>query len=84
MTTENPPSGMLLYGVQAIADFLGVRKRQALGLIERGHLPHYHVGKIVCANRATVTAWLRDREAQALHKERTDGDTTNPDTDGAK
>ena len=48
----------LLYGVKAIAAFLGVTPRQALGLIERGHLTHFHVGKIVCARRSTLTAWL--------------------------
>lgn len=66
MANEKTQTGLLLYGVKAIADFLGVRQRQALGLIERGHLPHYHVGKIVCANRATLTAWLAAREAEAM------------------
>ena len=66
-----PPAiegGHMLYGVRAIADFLGVRPRQALGLIERGHLPHYHIGKIVCANRSTVQSLLADQEAKSMTK----------------
>jgi excisionase family DNA binding protein len=50
--------GDLLYGATAIAAHLGIRKRQALYLIESNRLPHFRIGKIVCARRSLLSQWL--------------------------
>lgn len=57
-------AGDMLYGMRAIAEFLGIRPRQALHLVEAGHLPHFRIGKPICSRRSTLTAWLAEREAQ--------------------
>lgn len=65
---DPPPVGDLLYGVAAIADFLGIRKRQAQYLVETGKLPTFRPqgSKIICATRSSLTAWLACRaEASA-------------------
>lgn len=52
----------VLYGVKAIAAFLGVRQRQALYMVEQNRLPHYRIGRAVCANPEKITEWLRQQE----------------------
>lgn len=52
----------LLYGVKAIADHLGVTKRQALYLKEKGVIPTFYIDSTVCSRRSDLNAWL---EAQA-------------------
>ncbi len=64
-----PADGQILYGVKAIAGFMGIRDRQALGLIERGRLPHFRIGKIVCAKRAAVLLWIDVQEAASAKPE---------------
>ena len=39
----------LLYGVPAIAGFLGLRQRQARHQIEDGRIPVFRMGAIICA-----------------------------------
>ena len=56
-------TGLMLYGVKSIADFLGIRPRQALHLVEQDRIPHYRIGRIVCANQNTIRQWLADQEA---------------------
>lgn len=68
MTTETAPSGMLLHGMQAIADFLGVQRRIAYYMAETDQIPTFKMGRTICANRASLTAAVRAREAQAIHK----------------
>lgn len=58
-----PIQGEMLYGTKAIAEFLGIRPRQALHLMEQGRLPHFHIGRVLCANRSTLRAWLAEQEA---------------------
>lgn len=52
----------LLYGIAAIADHLGVTRRQALYLKEKGTIPTFYIDSTVCARRSDLNAWL---EAQA-------------------
>lgn len=59
-----PASGEILYGVKAIAAFLGVRDRQALHLVETDRIPFFRVGKIVCARRAALRTWISQQEAK--------------------
>jgi excisionase family DNA binding protein len=56
MTDATTATPDLLYGANAIADFLGVRRSVVYHLIETKRLPSFKVGKVVCARRSTVTA----------------------------
>ena len=60
-----PPGGELLYGANAIAEFLGMRPRQVYSLIFKRAIPHWHEGRTVVARRATLRAWIAPREAAA-------------------
>ena len=53
-TTATAPD--LLYGASAIANFLGVKRGVVYHLIETHRLPHFKVGKTVCARRSSVLA----------------------------
>jgi predicted DNA-binding transcriptional regulator AlpA len=59
-TTEIQPD--LLYGVPAIARFLGIKQRSAYHLIETGRIPHFKIGKTVAARRSKITAALERLE----------------------
>ena len=61
--TDEPKAGDLLYGVPAIADFLGVDEGQARTQHEAGRLPTWKLGQIVCSRRSTLWRWLAEREA---------------------
>ena len=52
----------LLHGIDAIADYLGVKYRQAHGMIERAGLPTFELAGRVCSRRSTVDEWLIERE----------------------
>lgn len=69
MADANDDDAGLLYGVPAIAQFLGLRDRQTYHLVEKG-LPVFRVGNKVCARRATLRTWLADQET-ASHPMRT-------------
>ena len=58
-----PPGGELLYGVAAIAAFLGISHRQALYLTEKGSLPHWKEGRTIVARRETLRQWIAAKEA---------------------
>ncbi|MBV9521116.1 MAG: helix-turn-helix domain-containing protein [Hyphomicrobiales bacterium] len=60
-------TGDLLYGVRAIAAHLGLRDRQALHLVESGKLPHFRLGKKICARRSSLAAWIVEHEAAGGH-----------------
>ena len=60
---SNPPSvdneqSRLLYGVPAIAGYLGLRQRQARHQIEKGHIPTFRMGGTICARPTVLDAWL--------------------------
>ena len=48
----------LLYGVPAIAAHLQMRDRQARHQIEKGRIPVFKIGGIICARPAALDAWL--------------------------
>ena len=54
-----------LYGVAAIARFLGMPEKPCRHRIEKGEIPTFHIGAIRCARRSTLTGWLAEREAAA-------------------
>ncbi len=57
-----PISGELLYGAQAIAEFLGIQRRQVYHLLASGQFPHWKQGKTVCARRSRVMSWMAEQE----------------------
>ncbi|WP_454917275.1 helix-turn-helix transcriptional regulator [Xanthobacter sediminis] len=63
--TPAPEESDLLYGVPAIAEFLGRTEKQARHRVEAGIIPTFKMpgARSVCARRSTLTAWLADLEA---------------------
>jgi excisionase family DNA binding protein len=55
----------LLYGAQAIADFLGMRTTQVYPLIHKGKLPVLKIGARVACRKSTLTNWLESKEVAA-------------------
>jgi excisionase family DNA binding protein len=53
---EAPSRSDLLYGAAAIADFLGLTNKAVYHLLAAGRLPHFKVGRTVCARRSSVLA----------------------------
>ena len=53
----------LLYGVKAIAEFLGLTRAQAQHRSDQGVIPTFRVGGTICARRVTLRAWLHDLDA---------------------
>ena len=70
MTDTENTGPDLLYGVQAIADHLGVKRRVAYHLIETDRLPHFGMGKTVCSKRSTISAALEQLEAAGMGSDR--------------
>lgn len=70
-TTDDLSQADLLYGVKAIAAFLGLTDRQAQHRIDDGALPTFRLGGkargTICARRTTLRSHLAklEREAQA-------------------
>jgi len=65
MTINNAGVGDLLYGARPIAEHLGITERQARYLIDQGTLPAWKEGKMICARRSSLNAWMDQREAAA-------------------
>ena len=58
--THLPEPSDLLHGADAIRQFLGLRSnRQIFYLAEQGRLPHFRLGRILCASRASLADWLK-------------------------
>lgn len=57
--------GELLYGVRSIAEYLGVTRRQALYLVEKQAFAFWREGRVICARRGTIQAWMDGRERGA-------------------
>ena len=56
----------LLYGAESIASFLGVTRPTVYHLTETGKLPHFKIGKTVCARRSKILAALDQLEERQL------------------
>jgi hypothetical protein len=63
--THDDEKADLLYGVQAIADHLGLRTRQAQHQIDKRGFPVFRMGGIVCARKTSIAAWIAEQEASA-------------------
>lgn len=55
----------LLTGIAAIAAHLGLTERQAMHQHERGMIPTFKQGRIVCARRSTLAKHFAALEAKA-------------------
>jgi excisionase family DNA binding protein len=53
----------LLFGVRAIADYLGLKERSVEHMIHEGRLPVFKAGRTVCARRAKILAAFEAMEA---------------------
>ena len=62
---DNLPQADLLMGAGAIAEFLGVTRRQTYRLCYDATLPHFRLGGTVAARKSTLTAWLAAQEVAA-------------------
>lgn len=52
----------LLMGADAIADFLGVTRRQVYRLVYDGIVPSFKLGGTVAARRSSLTRWMEQLE----------------------
>nr|WP_278377016.1 helix-turn-helix domain-containing protein [Brucella anthropi] len=52
----------LLLGADAIADFLGITRRQTYRLIYDGLMPSFKLGGTVAARRSSLRNWLAQQE----------------------
>lgn len=64
---EQIVSGDLLYGVKAIAEFLGISVRQAQWWCDKGNIPTFRIGsKAIASRKTTLTRWMDEQEATAV------------------
>lgn len=56
--------GDLLYGVPAIAEFLGITERQARHRVATNQFPSFNIGKTICSRKSTMAAALDRMERE--------------------
>ena len=62
----NPPVALaddMIVGALAIADHLGLTRRQIYAHVERGHLPAFRIGALLCVRKSTLERWIESQEA---------------------
>lgn len=65
MTQTPEDQELLLYGVVAIAAFLGISTRKTHHLKDCHGLPTFKIGGAVCARPSTLRAWVIQQEKNA-------------------
>lgn len=69
-TENNLPTLVLaddmLYGADAIADYLGMRRRRVYHAVEQGHIPVLRIGQLICARKSRLLKWIGEMEAKAF------------------
>ena len=69
MTDDDLTKADLLYGVAAIASFLGLTRHQAQHRIDAGDIPTFRMGGkdrgTICARRTSLRDWLARLEREA-------------------
>lgn len=60
-----PDNGLILAGARPIAADLGVRPNQVYYWAKAGLMPHFYVGRTLCADRAALRAWVAERQGKA-------------------
>ena len=80
---NDPNAADLLYGVKAIAGFLGLTERQAQHRIDDGEIPTFRLGGkkrgTICARRSSLRTWLDYLERQAKADAANDDGATGPE-----
>ena len=61
--TDTTSTADVLFGAVAIAQYLGLDKRAVLHMKTSGQLPVFKIGRRLAARRATLDAFLSEREA---------------------
>jgi hypothetical protein len=64
MTDTTNDTADLLYGVPSIAKFLGLKPNAVYHLVATGRVPHFKIGKTICARRAKLIAAFDALEEQ--------------------
>lgn len=62
MNDNLPLAADLLRGADQIAAYVGFEKRKVYHLADRGHLPLFRMGAIICARKSTLNTWIADQE----------------------
>ncbi|MDV3253689.1 DNA-binding protein [Devosia sp. BK] len=52
----------LLFGADAIAEFLGTDRRQVYHFHQMQYLPIFRIGSTLCCRRSTIANWILERE----------------------
>ena len=63
--TEELTSGDLLYGVKAIADFLGMGRHQCQHRCDDKTIPTFRMGRNIVARKSTLAKWVERLEDEA-------------------
>ncbi len=61
-STPEEQQADLLYGVPAIAGYLGLTQHQARHNIDKGRIPTFRMGVIICARKSSLVSWFEDQE----------------------
>lgn len=63
MNDNSPLAADVLRGADAIAEWMGFKRRTIYHLAATGALPTFRMGDIVCARKSTLAAWIAGQEA---------------------
>ena len=55
---DRPGDGELLYGCKAIGAHLGLTAAETWTLCSKDELPHFRIGRRLCARRKILDRWL--------------------------
>ncbi len=69
----NEPDQDMLYGVPAIAQTFGWRLNHVYHLKAKHGLPTFKIGRVVCAKRSAIRAWIEGIAEREAAKQRGDG-----------
>ncbi len=56
----------ILHQYGEIGAFLRMTARQAQHRVLSGEIPHFKLGRIVCARKSTLLAWMAEQEAKSI------------------
>ena len=58
------PDPEILVGAWIISAYTGLTPKRVYYAHERGHLPTFKIGRLICLRPATYRAWLERQEAR--------------------
>lgn len=62
MNDEPEISQDLIFGADAIAQFLGIERRQVYHAHQMEHLPIFRIGSTLACRKSTIANWIAERE----------------------